>query len=123
MNLIEQLGEKESLAAFVVNGFGGYEKAKAVLNNPSSAFLHNTEALRQRLLEYRRANNIFEVGDFVLPISSEFSNEVLELTEDYVSFDFKYKSRNGGFGYIVKSFMPTRWRHATDKEIKAGHRL
>ena len=66
---------------------------------------------------------MFKVGDFVLPISNEFSNEVCELTEDYVGQDFKYKTKKGGFGYIVKSFMPTAWRHATPEEIKAGHRI
>lgn len=67
--------------------------------------------------------SMFKVGDFVLPISNEFSNEVCELTEDYVGQDFKYKTKKGGFGYIVKSFMPTAWRHATPEEIKAGHRI
>ena len=66
---------------------------------------------------------MFKVGDFVLPISNEFSNEVCELTEDYVGQDFKYKTKKGGFGYIVKSFMPTAWRHATPEEIAAGHRI
>ena len=114
MNLIEQLG--------------GHEKAKRELqlkidNSVLQCCMSVTaDMIRDALLEHRREKNIFEVGDFVLPISSEFSNEVLELTEDYVSFDFKYKSRNGGFGYIVKSFMPTRWRHATDKEIAQGYR-
>lgn len=67
--------------------------------------------------------SMFKVGDFVLPISNEFSNEVCELTEDYVGQDFKYKTKKGGFGYIVKSFMPTAWRHATPEEIAAGHRI
>lgn len=66
---------------------------------------------------------MFKVGDFVLPISNEFSNEVCELTEDYIGQDFKYKTKNGGFGYIVKSFMSTAWRHATPQEIAAGHRI
>ena len=67
--------------------------------------------------------SMFKVGDFVLPISNEFSNEVCELTEDYVGQDFKYKTKKGGFGYIVKSFMPTAWRHATPEEIAVGHRV
>lgn len=79
--------------------------------------------IKLALLEYRRENNIFEVGDFVLPISSKFSDEVLELTEDYLGLDFKYKSRSGSFGFILKSFMPTKWRHATTEEIQAGRRL
>ena len=66
---------------------------------------------------------MFKVGDFVLPVSNEFSNEVCELTEDYIGQDFKYKTKKGGFGYIVKSFMPTAWRHATPREIAVGHRI
>ena len=67
--------------------------------------------------------SMFKVGDFVLPISSEFSNEVCELTEDYIGQDFKYRAKSGGFGYIVKSFMPTAWRHATPEEVALGHRI
>ena len=119
MNLIEQLGEKESLAAFVVNGFGGYEKAKAVLNSPGSAFLHNTEALRQRLLEYRRENNIFDVGDKVVykgkaGLSGLFEIETLTKTGKPKTVKTK---RFGNF--------PCRYcevQHATDKEIAQGYR-
>lgn len=120
MNLIEQLG--------------GYEKAKDVykpvdhlresktITMSDIGVEFDVGVLRCELLEYRRENNIFEVSDFVLPISSKFSNEVLELTEDYLGLDFKYKSRSGGFGFILKSFMPTKWRHATDLEIAQGYR-
>lgn len=66
--------------------------------------------------------NNFKIGDFVLPISDEYSNEVCELTEDH-GYDFKYKTKNGGFGYIVKSFLSVRWRLATPQEAKVGHRL
>ena len=102
MNLIEQLGEKESLAAFVVNGFGGYEKAKAVLDNPNSSLLHNTKALKERLLEYRRENNIFEVGDLV--VFSLLGNEVIQYA-DWL------KSQNQD------------WiRHATNEEINRRYK-
>ena len=103
MNLIEQLGEKESLAAFVVNGFGGYEKAKAVLNSPNSAFLHNTKALKERLLEYRRENNIFENGDKI--IFSVMGNSVMN------------------FDDCLRMFLSQGLiRHATDLEIAQGYR-
>lgn len=116
MNLIEQLG--------------GYEAAKARLksaNNEGHLLISVPTAagcadvydhvLEKALLAYRREHSIFEVGDFVLPVSDEFSNEVCELTEDYIGQDFKYRTKRGGFGYIVKSFMTTAWRHATDEEI------
>lgn len=99
---------KESLATFVVNGFGGYEKAKAVLDNPNSASLHNTEALKQRLLEYRRENNIIEVGDLIVLPYTNYRIDVFELTKL-----LKETYDDKGFAY----------RHATTEEIKAGHRL
>ena len=119
MNLIEQLGEKESLAAFVVNGFGGYEKAKAVLDNPNYSLLHNTKALKERLLEYRRENNIFEVGDKVVykgkaGLSGLFEIETLTKTGKPKTVKTK---RFGNF--------PCRYcevQHATPKEIAQGYR-
>lgn len=110
-----------------IDKLGGYKNAKEAYEFLNSCRWHRTpepdiDALGAELLEYRRANNIFEVGDFVLPISGEFSIEVCELTEDYLGLDFKYKNRSGGFGYIVKSFMPEKWRHATDEEIASGYR-
>ena len=122
MKLIEQLGEKESLAAFVVNGFGGYEKAKAVLNSPGSAFLHNTEALKQRLLEYRRENNIYEVRDKVvypnLLHRSLFSVRYINDGEIVV-----YELCGEMGAKTFTEFYPfSEIRHATDKEIKQGYR-
>ena len=115
MNLIEQLGEKESLASFVVNGFGGYEKAKAVLNNPNSSFLHNTEALKQRLLEYRRENNIFERNDHVVNRDKKYSDELnVVSSSNYKALWFFNKSYGG--------FVKSQFRHATPKEIEQGYR-
>ncbi|WP_180176713.1 MULTISPECIES: hypothetical protein [unclassified Acinetobacter] len=90
-----------SLADFVIDGFGGYEKAKAVLDNPNAHLLHNIEGLKQRLLEYRRANRIFENGDLIV----------------YPWMDDKIHKYNAQ--YIIKS----PWRHATDAEIATGKRL
>ncbi|HIN56148.1 helix-turn-helix domain-containing protein [Acinetobacter pittii] len=63
----------------------------------------------------------FKVGDFVLPISNEFSDKVCELIEDY-GYEFKYKNKDGGFGYITKSFLPIKWRRATEAEVIIGYR-
>ena len=48
----------------------------------------------------------YKVGDFVLPLS-RYSDKVCELVED-LGYDFKYRNKDGGFGYIVKSFYPLR---------------
>lgn len=131
MNLIERLG--------------GYEKAKSIVDKaPCKTYtFHNhpyqkgyircwggdekeyfiVSDIEKALFEYRRQHNIFEVGDYVLP-NSDHSNEVHFLSDWYIKdLDFRYKTKSGGWGVIVKSCMSTAWRHATDEEIKAGHRL
>ena len=104
-----------SLADFVIDGFGGYEKAKAVLDNPNAHLLHNVEGLKQRLLEYRRQHNIFEVGDNV--VHPKFSNmkiyEICEISGDLFTVFYDRKSHS----------FKTDVRHATDAEINAGKRL
>lgn len=64
----------------------------------------------------------FKVGDFVTTLPNDITNKVVELTED-LGYDFKCKDKDGGFGYIVKSFLPVKWRHATEEEEKVGHRI
>lgn len=63
--------------------------------------------------------NEYKVGDFVLPISLKYTNEVCELSED-LGYDFRYKTKSGRWGFIVKSFLPVSWRHATGEEITSG---
>lgn len=104
-----------SLADFVIDGFNGYEKAKAVLDNHNAHLLHNVEGLKQRLLDYRRQHNIFEVGDKV--VHPKFSNmkiyEICEISGDLFTVFYDRKSHS----------FKTDVRHATDEEIKAGKRL
>ena len=84
---------------------------------------YNADRMKQVYLEYRRVNNIFEVGDYVLP-NSNYSDQVHFLSEWYIDgLDFRYKTSSGGWGIIVKACMGNAWRHATDLEIAAGHRL
>ena len=87
MNLIEQLG--------------GYELVKKMWQDGGS--LQGTQ-LAFELLEYRRANNIFEIGDLYV-FTEKYSKQ---------SVIHKVDSLNSGKGCI---------RHATDAEIKAGRRL
>lgn len=104
MNLIEQLG--------------GYQAAKA--EGEKWGF---DDFLNNQLLEYRRQHNIFEVGDYILPISNH-SDQVHFLSEWYIeNLDFRYTTKSGSWGIIIKACMVGAWRHATDLEIKAGHRL
>lgn len=104
MNLIEQLG--------------GYEKAKDALDLPLN-YDFSDDDIRKALLDYRRENNIFEVGDYVLRSDGFYS--VLKIT-----------GIDNGYADLVRRVDgEPRWsrfnlndiRHATDEEIKAGKRL
>lgn len=104
MNLIEQLG--------------GYEAAKA--EGEKWGF---DDFLNNQLLEYRRANNIFEVGDKVVLAQFHSLDTVHEikrienLTPHIKGSETTYFLENslGCWSFQIK--------HATDEEIKAGKRL
>lgn len=89
MNLIEQLG--------------GYEETKKHLDS-CWCDDDNRAYLLEKLLEYRRQHNIFEIGDLYV-FTEKYSKQ---------SVIHKVDSLNSGKGCI---------RHATDAEIKAGRRL
>ena len=102
MNLIEQLG--------------GYERAKSIANC-KSGIVHPTQQLLDALLEYRRANNIFEVGDCVVKTNPKIKHAHVRVVIS--------TSPSGGAVLDYQGF-PYKFpcvRHATDAEIKAGHRL
>ena len=103
-----------SLANSVIESFGGYEKAKAVLDIPNAYFLHNIEGLKQRLLEYRHQHNIFEVGDKVVYVDDFMPDSVSVVSEvnDRVWL-------NGNNAVCIKEMI----KHAEDEEIAAGKRL
>lgn len=105
MNLIEQLG--------------GYDKAKAefkaLKKHPelySGEFAKN-DAL---LLEHRRTNNIFEIGDNVVYADAEF----YEVVGIQGSRNIAVKVINSDF---TMSIVSKHCRHATGEEIEAGRRL
>lgn len=93
MNLIEQLG--------------GYERAKSIADC-KSGIVHPTQQLLDALLEYRRANNIFEVGDLIVLLHTNYRSDVFALTKSFKEI------------YDEKGIV---YRHATDLEIQAGCRL
>lgn len=103
MNLIEQLG--------------GYDRASKIANCESGV-VHPTKALLDALLEYRRANNIFEVGDRVIhKWESDELYTVMSHTKDHTVI---ISERN----FIgISGWLHNCIRHATDGEIKAGRRL
>ena len=97
MNLIEQLG--------------GYEKCKEILKTQTIDILMNAQALREHMLKHCRQNNIFEIGDIVFfKESSDDRREICRIDEK----SFLY--------HAIKQYQE-HYRHATQQEIKAGHRL
>lgn len=104
----------------LISNLDGYEKAKSRLRDNGS--LHG-ERMKYALLQYRRQNNIFEVGDAVLP-NSGLSDEVCFLTsEASKGLQFCFKTKSCARGVIFKTRMKATWRHATNEEIVAGVRL
>ncbi len=121
MNLIEQLG--------------GYEKAKKYLEGLKKVPMHEqTEDtisyLPDMLLEYRRANNIFEAGDKVVLCNWDNNSNLYKISRVY---EHKFHNGDGyvksSFVYNLKEFPFDHWfnkqdiRHATNEEIAAGKRL
>lgn len=100
MNIIEQLG--------------GYEETKKHLDS-CWCDDDNREYLLEKLLDYRRQHNIYEVGDKV--VHPKFSNmniyEICEIKGDLFTVFYDRKSHS------FKSDV----RHATPEEIAAGRRL
>lgn len=104
MSLIEQLG--------------GYDRAKDALDLPLN-YGFSDDDIKAALLEYRRQHNIFEVGDYVLR-NDGFYNIVM------------VRKINGSDVELIRyvdgeprwsCFNLSEIHHATDAEIKAGHKL
>ena len=118
MNLIERLG--------------GYEKAKEKMDDichtldnsellgggdAREGLYERLESIDKALLEYRRAHNIFEMGDYIihdgeLKVFAMWSNAI-----DGCAYI--------GYAYAEDGEMAHKdeFRHASDEEIKAGKRL
>lgn len=102
MNLIEKLG--------------GYDKAKEMYIAQLKAGLA-PYGYEEALLEYRRANNIFEVGDCVVKTNPKIKHAHVRVVIS--------TSPSGGAVLDYQGF-PYKFpcvRHATDEEIQAGRRL
>ena len=112
MNLIEQLGGYEAANSKLLK----MDKIlKEVYYSHSDA--QKSNELRQALLEYRRANNIFEVDDYII---HDGELKVFAMWSTAIE----------GCAYIGYAFAEDgemadkdEFRHATDAEIEAGYRL
>lgn len=110
MSLIEQLG--------------GYNIAKTEFNMPIK-LLNNIDydKLGLELLEYRRQNGIFEVGDLVFDTSNEPCSEILKI--DVIKSNYISAVADGidcTFSLTAKWTVDKYIRHCTTKEISQGYR-
>lgn len=99
MNLIEQLG--------------GYEETKKHLDS-CWCDDDNKAYLLEKLLEYRRQHNIFEVNDWVW--HKETLSRIIEINKNGYAYGESEL-------FDVTTIFLKDTVHATDLEIKAGHRL
>lgn len=102
----------------VLKQLGGYHNAKKFING-ECADGFDVQNLRDALLEYRRANNIFEVGDKVIEITDYPSNDVL--TVKSISDNLLVcESDDLNASYVLSNkYKPYFYvRHATDDEIE-----
>ena len=111
------MSEFKQLYERVIEQFGAYEKCKEMLNIPNIDFIMNAQGLREHMLQYRRANNIFEMDDYIihdgeLKVFAMWSTAIQGCA--YI-----------GYAYAEDGEMAHKdeFRHATDEEITAGHRL
>lgn len=98
MNLIEQLG--------------GYEKAKQKYSE--RPFDLAWSDIGQSLLDYRCANNLFEVNDWVW--HKETLSRIIEINKNGYAYGESEL-------FDVTTIFLKDAVHATDAEIAAGHRL
>ena len=112
MNLIEQLG--------------GYEKAKDALDLPLN-YDFSDDDIRKALLDYRRENNIFEVGDkVVFSNKCALNHSIWQVIKNDGNIVVAPICNHNG-RVVVESNTPVQHpysiQHATDEEINAGLRL
>lgn len=122
----------------LIDELGGYDCAKAEYEDPmyeddelytikatgTRFFKHN---LGEELLEYRRQNNIFEVGDLATHLTTRAILRVVSAEDSNTHYRFiKVEALNPKNDGSVSDRFNSLWfqlKHATDEEIKVGRRL
>lgn len=101
----------------LIKNYGSYENAKDELEKIKSTKYRNYMYLEEALLEYRRANNIFEMGDYIIHDGELKVFAMWSTAIDGCAYI--------GYAYAEDGEMADKneFRHATDLEIAAGRRL
>ena len=122
MNLIEQLGGYEKAKNIFISNEDGYNFYSIYYEYYSDNHTYedsiNIVNIEEKLLEYRRDNNIFEVGDIVAEpnLTYPYLYKIYEISGLLIKVENLTNNRKSiSFGSDI--------RHATEEELKAGHRL
>ena len=118
MNLIEQLGGYDVAK-------NTYEKLKTEMTDKqrnNKIFMGALSGLGDELTQYRRENNIYENNDFVVYMH-DYENSMLFKVKEISDSGYSYGNDWGWYGVISNMGVGYTFRHATPKEIEAGHRL
>ena len=101
----------------LIKNYGSYENAKAELEKIKSTKYRNYMYLEEALFEYRRANNIFEMDDYIIHDGELKVFAMWSTTIEGCAYI--------GYAYAEDGEMADKseFRHATDAEIQAGHKL
>ena len=96
----------------------GYEKAKVMLQGLGNEY-------DAALLEYRRQNNIFEIGDPIVCTCKDADIQEVLFAKEHFNSEKSGLVKCGDKGYMGFTCMldVKDIRHATDAEIEANRRL
>ena len=117
---------KDVTYELMIEQHGGYDNAKKAYNDmreainqvPSKHSLENkSQELKAALLAYRRANNIYEMDDYIIHDGELKVFAMWSTAIDGCAYI--------GYAYAEDGEMAHKdeFRHATDEEITAGRRL
>lgn len=113
MNLIEkEFG--------IIEKYGSYQNAKsAYLRKVNEGF--SDDDFKSKLLEYRRQNEIYELGDLVVyEVGYKF---VMEVGRDRKKGKLLVRRKKEGTNFALYCSPTAAIRHATDEEIEKGCRV
>lgn len=103
----------------IIETCGGYEKAKIYVKNLKDLKLNDAaELFETELLEYRRANGIYEEGDTFVVLPGKAIVDTGNLIRVISGLGGRWVWGSDGYSYQAEYI-----RHATDEEIKFGCRV
>ncbi|EIM39996.1 hypothetical protein HADU_04038 [Acinetobacter sp. HA] len=116
MSLIDRLGGYGKAKDIITQNIKDFEEAvdEVGIYHPSSGWIVHEDLVKE-LLEYRRENNIYELGDKIVFIDKFMHDEVMTVSDgNNVALWMDNDTKHAVIEMV---------RHATDAEIDANRRL